>query len=335
MHPPIPISHLGESSEPDRKYRLLEQVRRAIRELRYSRRTEKAYVQWIRRFIVHHDRRHPRDMDAGHVDAFLRHLVLAEEVAASTQAQARAAIRFLYDRVLREPLTREVTGAPATPSGFVGVVLSTSELRAVLGYLDEPYRLCAGLMYGGGLRLSECMTLRVKDIDRDRHTLTICAGKGGKDRLVPLAMVSVPPLDRWLTRQHRAWVLDVRAGILVGGLTLALEKKYPRAAGDWRWRYVFPSSRTALDSAGQRRRHHLHGSAMQRAMQTAVARSGLTKRVTCHSLRHSFATHLLESGADIRTVQQLLGHTDVRTTMRYTHVLNHGGVGVVSPADRL
>lgn len=333
--PPVPHAHLGTAAEPGRRFRLLEQVRHVLRSRCYSPRTEKAYVHWIRRYILHHDRRHPLDMGEEHIRSFLAHLATAEQVSSSTQNQALAALLFLYDGVLRRPIARVDGIVPARRSTYVPVVLSPSEVRSLLGHLDEPYRLCVSLMYGGGLRLSECVALRVKDIDVERHTVTVHCGKGGKDRLTPLASASVPPLKSWLRAQELAYAGDVRGGIRTGGLSAALERKYPRAAGEWRWRYVFPSSRSSLDEAGAGRRHHLHGSAVQRAMQAAVASAGITKRATCHSLRHSFATHLLEAGADIRTVQELLGHTDVRTTMIYTHVLNRGGLGVVSPGDRL
>lgn len=313
----------------------MEQVRHVLRALRYSPRTEQAYVHWIRRYISHHDRRHPRDMAEPEVRDFLAHLAVHGQVSASTQNQAQAALVFLYDRVLRSPLNRVDGITPARRSAYVPVVLSPAEVHALLRELAEPYRLCAGLMYGGGLRLAECMALRVKDVDPARLAVVVRGGKGGKDRPVPLATASVTPLKAWLREQERAYARDVRAGILTGGLTRAVEQKYRGAAGEWRWRYLFPAARTATDADGRRRRHHLHGSAMQRAFLEAVRRSGITKRATCHSLRHSFATHLLETGSDIRTVQELLGHTDLRTTMRYTHVSGRGVLGVVSPADRL
>jgi integron integrase len=313
----------------------LEMVRHSLRAQRYSLRTERAYLYWIRRYIKYHERRHPREMGAEHVHEFLTHLVTADEVAASTQNQALAALRYLYDRVLKTPLDRIEELAPARRSRHVPVVLSEPEIRALMRSLLEPYRLCVGLMYGGGLRLSECIALRVKDLDQDRCEITVRAGKGGKDRRVPLASAMLPALGRWLTHQQSHHASDLRIGVHVGGLTSALERKYPGAALDWRWRYVFPSTRMVRDERGAMRRHHMHGSAVQRAVQAGVRASGIMKRATCHSLRHSFATHLLEHGADIRTVQELLGHSDLRTTMIYTHVLNRGLLGVISPADRL
>lgn len=333
--PRIPPGHLAGSGEPARRFRLLEQVRRVLRTRRYSPRTEVAYVSWIRRFIVNHGRRHPRDMDEGHVQAFLSHLATEGEVSASTQNQALAAILFLYDAVLLTPLNRVEGIAPARRSSYVPTVLSPTEVRTLLGLLHAPYSLCISLMYGGGLRLSECVGLRVKDVDVERRTVVVRAGKGGTDRPVPLAHASMPALADWLRVQERAFAADVRAKVRWGGLTSAIERKYPRASTEWRWRYLFPSTRTSRDSSAVRRRHHLHGSAVQRALQDALRRSGLAKRVTTHAFRHSFATHLLESGADIRTVQELLGHSDVSTTMIYTHVLQRGPLGVVSPADRL
>jgi integron integrase len=292
-------------------------------------------VYWIRRFIVHHGRRHPGDLGGEEVRQFLSHLAVAERVAASTQNQALAALLFLYDKVLVAPLDRVEEIAPARRSRHVPVVLSRREIRALMARLRDPYRLCVALMYGSGLRVSECVALRVKEIDTDRREVIVRAGKGGKDRRAPLAGSCVPGLEAWLRHQQPLHAADHRARILTGGLPSALERKLPTASGEWRWRYVFPAARAALDAEGRRRRHHLHMSAVQRAVHEAARDANLTKRVTCHTFRHSFATHLLESGSDIRTVQELLGHTDVRTTMIYTHVLNRGGLGVVSPADRL
>ena len=274
-------------------------------------------------------------MGVPEVRDFLSHLVKVGDVAASTQNQALAALVFLYDKVLREPLPRVDEITPARRSRHVPVVLSPREVRTLMAALRQPYRLCVGLMYGGGLRLSECITLRVKDLHPDRRMVIVRDGKGSKDRRVPLAENMLSMLDDWLKKEQLRWAGDVRGGIRTGGLTLALERKWPSASGEWRWRYVFPSVRTSRDEDGVMRRHHLHGSAVQRAVAEGVRSCGITQRASCHSLRHSFATHLLESGADIRTVQELLGHTDVRTTMIYTHVLNRGGLGVVSPADRL
>ncbi|MDB4892328.1 MAG: Integron integrase IntIPac [Gemmatimonadetes bacterium] len=274
-------------------------------------------------------------MGAPEVGEFLSHLAIGRGVAASTQNQALAALLFLYDKVLSTPLERIEGIAPARLSRHVPVVLSPRELRAIMSSMRDPYRLSVALMYGGGLRLTECLTLRVKDVDTDRREIVVRSGKGGKDRRVPLAESCVPDLEAWLRHQQPRYAADIRADIRTTGLTAALERKYPGASTEWRWRYVFPATRTFLDRDAVQRRHHLHESAMQRALRDAVHRAKIAKRVTCHAFRHSFATHLLENGADIRTVQELLGHADLRTTMIYTHVLNRGGLGVISPADRL
>ena len=333
--PRIPVSHLVPPGDPARRFRLLESVRFQLHARRYSARTEEAYVAWIRRYVVHHGRRHPRDLDAVSVRAFLSHLAVVEHVAASTQNQARAALLFLYDMVLKVPLERLEDIAPARLSRYVPVVLSQREVRALLDRLRQPVRLCAALMYGGGLRVLECLALRVKDIDLDRREIVVRAGKGGKDRRTPLAESAVRDVERWLAGQAPRYAADRRGLVFTDGLSEALRRKYPNASGEWRWQYVFPATRSYRDADGVRRRHHLHESVVQRALKVAAGDAGLVKRVTCHSLRHSFATHLLEGGADIRTVQELLGHSDVRTTMIYTHVLNRGGLGVITPGDRL
>lgn len=333
--PPIPLARLTSAPDPARRFRLLEQVRYRLRERRYSPRTEQAYVAWIRRYILFHDRRHPRDLDEGAVRHFLSHLARDGQVAASTQNQALAALCFLYSAVLGRPLDRVDGITPARRSRHVPVVLSQREIRGILRRLSDPMRLCVSLMYGSGLRVSECATLRVKDVDVERREVVVRVGKGGKDRRTPLAESCVAPLERWMRREELRFLRECRSGVVTTGLTGALLRKYPGAASDWRWRYLFPSARTVRGSDGTLYRHHVHPSVLQRAFAAAVRSAGIHKRATCHSLRHSFATHLLEAGADIRTVQQLLGHTDVRTTMVYTHVLNRGGLGVRSPADAM
>lgn len=335
MRPLIPMSHLTDAPNPERQFRFMEIVRRKLRERRYSRRTEEAYVHWIRRYIMYNDRRHPRDLGEAEVQRFLSSLAVEDCVAASTQNQALAALTFLYDRVLERPLTRIEGIAPARRSRHVPVVLSPAEVRAVLGNLDEPARLCAALMYGSGLRLRECLTLRVKDVDLERREIVVRDGKGGKDRRTPLADRCVAPLQRVLDEGRARAQKDRRLDVRTTELAPSLSRKYPNVETEYRWGYIFAATRVFTDSSGVRRRHHFHESAVQRAFKNAVLAAGITKRATCHSLRHSFATHLLESGSDIRTVQELLGHTDVRTTMIYTHVLNRGGLGVRSPADRL
>jgi integron integrase len=248
-------------------------------------------------------------------------------VAASTQNQALAALTFLYDGVLRQPLERVNGIVLARRSRRVPVVLSQREVRALLGAMRGSSRLCATLMYGSGLRILECVSLRVKDVDLDRHEIIVRHGKGGKDRRTPLPDRCLAPMRKWLAVRETMHRADQRDGVRVTGLAESLERKLPSAGSDYSWWYVFPASRPFVDSHGIRRRHHLHESAVQRAIKFAATVAGLTKRVTSHALRHSFATHLLESGADIRTIQELLGHTDVRTTMIYTHVLNRGGLG--------
>lgn len=314
----------------------MEVVRRRLRERRYSRRTEEAYVHWIRRFIVYNDRRHPRDMGEREVAAFLSMLAVDDQVAASTQNQARCALVFLYEHVLSCPLSAVEGIAPATQLARVPVVLTADEIRALLAKLPTTLRLAATLMYGGGLRVLECMTLRVKDVDIGRREIVVRDGKGKKDRRVPLADASVALVEKHLKGVFAIYERDLRAGIRWTGLTPALRRKYPMADMEWSWAYLFPAARRVRDPSDNTvRRHHLDVSVLQRAFKAAVRASGIAKRATCHSLRHSFATHLLESGADIRTVQELLGHSDVRTTMRYTHVLNRGALGVRSPVDRL
>ena len=313
----------------------MEIVRRRLREGRYSARTETAYVHWIRRFIVENGRRHPSDLGEAEVAAFLSTLALKDQVAASTQNQALAALVFLYARVLRRPLARVEGVVPARRPRRLPVVLSQREVRGILRKLEDPLRLCVELMYGSGLRVSECVRLRVKDVDLDRRELVVREGKGAKDRRVPLAASCVRRLGEQIERERRRSYADVRAGVGTTLLTEALLRKFPGADRDWRWQYVFAAARTFRDAGGQLRRHHLHETVVQRAFRAAVDAAGISKRATCHSLRHSFATHLLESGADIRTVQELMGHADVRTTMIYTHVLNRGGLGVRSPADAL
>jgi integron integrase len=331
----LPASHLAAVPDPSRPLRFMEVVRRRLQEARFSARTQQAYVYWVRRFIGFHHRRHPRELHEQEVSAFLSALVVDRGVSASTQNQALAALTFLYDKVLGRPLGRlgEVTASSARRR--MPVVLSNGEVRVLLGALDEPARLCAELMYGSGLRVSECLALRVKDVDLSRREITVRGGKGDKDRRTPLAERSCDAVGRQLERAHERFRLDERRGIRTSGLGDALLRKLPNADREFIWSYVFCSPRTFVDEAGVRRRHHLDDSVMQRAVREAARAAGLPKRVTCHALRHSFATHLLESGADIRTVQELLGHTNVRTTMIYTHVFPGGWLGIRSPADRL
>ena len=314
--------------------RLLDQVRERCRVKHYSLRTEKAYVHWIKRFILFHGKRHPNEMGASEVEAFLSFLATRKNVAASTQNQALAAILFLYREVLGIdlPWLDGVTRASKPPR--LPVVLTREEVRALLARLDGVHGLIAGLMYGSGLRLMETLRLRVKDVDLARREITVREGKGGKDRRTMLPDSLLEPLRHQLDRIGLIHEGDRREGLAPVELPYALARKYPRAGHELAWQYVFPAAQPGIDPrSGIRRRHHLHESAVQRMIRAAVRDAGIPKPATSHTLRHSFATHLLEAGYDIRTVQELLGHSDVRTTQIYTHVLNRGGKGVRSPLD--
>jgi integron integrase len=334
--PHIPQSHLTAIPDPARRFRLLEQVRRGLRLRHYSKRTEIAYCAWVRRFVLFHGRRHPSVMGEPEISAFLNHLATEGHVSASTQNQALHALLFLYRHILCRDMGLIPGLTPAKRGRRLPVVLSVSEVRSILSRMRGVARLCASLMYGSGLRLSECTELRVKDIDFDRNEIMVRVGKGDKDRRVPLPRLASTALRIQMERVRQQFERDLRSGVMGAPLPGALERKMPNADRDWSWQYVFPATRVYVDStSGKRRRHHLHDSAIQRALAEAVRSSGIAKHATCHSLRHSFATHLLESGSDIRTIQELLGHTSLQTTMIYTHVLNRGGLGVQSPADRL
>jgi integron integrase len=301
-----------------------------------SRRTEKAYVGWIRRYILFHGKRHPSDMGAAEVTQFLSALAVQRNVAASTQNQALSALLFLYREVLGQELPWLDEIVRAKQPARIPVVLSRGEVHAILGALDGPVRLLALLLYGSGLRLLEALRLRVKDVDFARNQITVRGGKGDRDRVTMLPAAVSIDLTKHLETVHEQHEADLRAGAGWVELPWALARKYPHAGREWGWQWVFPATRTYLHrETGQRRRHHLHESVLQRAVKAAVRSNGIAKRATCHTFRHSFATHLLEDGSDIRTVQELLGHRDVTTTMIYTHVLNRGPAGVRSPADRL
>jgi integron integrase len=306
-----------------------------LRELRYSRRTEEAYIFWIRRYIAYNDRRHPKDLGTEYVVRFLSMLATDEHVAASTQNQALAALRFLYERVLSISIGDVDGAAAASRPRRLPVVLSKQEVRAMLQRMTGCCHLAAELMYGSGLRLRECVTLRVKDVDLERREITVRGGKGDKDRRTTLSESCRSALIAHLKVREADFRQDLRLGIRVSGISEALLRKYPNSDREWRWQYVLAAARTFVDESHVRRRHHFHETAVQRAVKAAADAAGVTKRATCHSFRHSFATHLLEAGSDIRTVQELLGHTDLRTTMIYTHVLNKGGLGVRSPGDDL
>jgi integron integrase len=334
--PPVPLSHLTGAPDASRRFRLLEQVRRALRVKHYSPRTQVSYCGWVRRFVLFNDRRHPSSMGEQEISVFLNHLATEGHVSAATQNQALHALLFLYRHVLGRDMGL-IPGITAAKRGRrLPVVLSVGEVRSILTRMRGVPRLCASLMYGSGLRLSECTQLRVKDIDFDRGEITVRAGKGDKDRRVPLPKLASPALRVQLERMQKQFERDLRSGVMGAALPGALDRKLQNADREWSWQYVFPATRTYLErETGKRRRHHIHESAIQRAVGEAVRASGIAKRATCHSLRHSFATHLLENGSDIRTIQELLGHSSLQTTMIYTHVLNRGGLGVQSPADRL
>lgn len=315
--------------------KLLDQVRDRIRVKHYSLRTEQAYLSWIKRFIYFHGKRHPKDMGAREVEAFLSHLAVEGRVSASTQSQALSALLFLYREVLELDLPWLDKVVRAKPSQHMPVVLTVAEVRAVLARLEGVKWLMASLLYGSGMRLMECLRLRAKDIDFERHEILVRDGKGMKDRVTMLPASVVGPLQEHLAKARALHEKDLAEGFGEVYLPFALGKKYPNAGREWGWQYVFPSSKRSIDPySGKERRHHLDEKVLQRAIAAAVKEAGLVKPASCHTLRHSFATHLLQSGYDIRTVQELLGHSDVSTTMIYTHVLNKGGRGVVSPLDR-
>lgn len=316
--------------------KLLPTVRRALRLRHYSRRTEEAYVGWIRRFVRHHGLRHPAELGEAEISGFLSALA-AEGVSASTQTQALSALLFLYRDVLDRPPETLRNLVRARASTRVPVVLSRSEVGRVLGTLDGTPRLVCTLLYAyaAGLRLLECLRLRVKDLDFELGQITIRGGKGDKDRITMLPGAVRTPLREQLRRLRIQYDADRARGAGWVALPGSFARKAPGAGADWVWQYLFPATRLHRHGVGgQLRRHHLHESVIQRAVRDAVRRAGLAKRATCHTFRHSFATHLLEDGYDIRTVQELLGHRDVATTMIYTHVLNRGAMGVRSPMDR-
>jgi integron integrase len=318
------------------KPKLLEQVRDRIRVKHYSLRTEDAYVHWIKRFIFFHNKRHPKDMSAPEVEAFLSHLATQRNVAASTQSQALSALLFLYREVLGVELPWLENVTRAKKPQRLPVVLSVQEVKSVLVHLDGRNWVMASLLYGSGLRLMECVRLRVKDVDFAMRQITVRDGKGAKDRVTMLPDSPIEPLKRYLEKVKAVHEKDLREGFGEVYLPFALERKYTNAGREWGWQYVFPASQRSIDPlSGKERRHHLDEKVLQRAVKAAVREAGLAKPASCHTLRHSFATHLLQSGYDIRTVQELLGHKDVSTTMIYTHVLNRGGRGVTSPLDSL
>jgi integron integrase len=329
----IPESHLRDAES--RPLSMLGRLRERLRTLRYSPRTEQAYEKWVRQFVLFHERRHPRQMGNREIAAFLNHLANVRGVSAATQNLALASILFLYRHTLGVDVGYVLGVERAKQPKRLPNVLEPADVKSVLGAMRGVARLCGLLMYGSGLRVSEVVALRVKDVNFAGHVLVVRAGKGDKDRHVPLPKTAEPALRAQLERTQRRHREDVRAGIHTTGLPAGLAKKLPRAEVEWPWQYVFPAQRVFRDAAGVLRRDHLHATALQRAITVAARAAGVPKRVTCHTLRHSFATDLLRNGADIRTIQELLGHSDLRSTMIYTHVLNRGALGATSPADRL
>ena len=313
--------------------KLLDRVRDAIRLKHYSIRTEQAYVNWIKRYIYFHGVRHPAEMGAPEIQAFLTHLAVDQNVAASTQNQALSALLFLYKEVLKQDLG-PIDALRAKKPKRLPTVLTKEEVRRVFQHMSGIHLLIARLLYGSGLRLMEGVRLRVKDLDFEYHTITVRDGKGAKDRVTMLPETLVVPLQDHLRTVKRTHEEDLAKGYGAVYLPYALERKYPNANKEWIWQYVFPANRLSVDPrSGVVRRHHIHESSVQKAVRAAAQAAGIPKRVSPHTLRHSFATHLLEAHYDIRTVQELLGHKDVKTTMIYTHVLNKGGLAVRSPLD--
>jgi integron integrase len=324
------------SSEAIAQPRLRERFRAEIRKRGYSRRTEKSYWFWIRWFIFHNGTRHPAELGAREVEGFLSWLAVERNVAAATQNQALAALLFLYKQVLGQDLPWFSSMVRAKRPVRVPVVLTQAEASRLLEQLQGVKWLMASLLYGAGLRQIECLSLRVKDMDFAYRQVTVRDGKGGKDRVTMLPEQVVQPLQEHLGRVRALHLRDLAAGHGEVSLPKALSRKLPRAGCEWRWQFVFPSKILSADpESGVIRRHHVFPDTLQRAVKVAARAARIVKPVSCHTLRHSFATHLLEAGHDIRTVQELLGHVDVSTTMIYTHVLNRGGRGVKSPLDRL
>jgi integron integrase len=324
------------SSAPPARPRLLDQVRNAIRRRHYSYRTEESYVEWIKRFIRFHGKRHPRELGEPEVTAFLNHLARDRQVAASTQNQALSALLFLYKEVLATPLAWLDGLERAKRPARLPAVLTGGEAQRLLSQLEGTKWLMASLLYGAGLRLRECLKLRVKDVEFEYRQLIVRDGKGAKDRVTMLPEAVIASLREHLIRVRALHEKDVATGYGEVELPDALHAKYPRAAREWGWKFVFPSHKLSADpGTGVIRRHHVYENFLIRGVKEAARGAAIVKHVSCHTLRHSFATHLLENGYDIRTVQELLGHASVETTMIYTDVMNKGGRGVRSPLDRV
>lgn len=316
------------------KPRLLDQIRMVIRRKHYSIRTEEAYVSWTRRYILFHDKRHPQEMGVPEIEAFLTYLAVDLNVAANTQNQAFAAILFLYKEVLQIPIDTPIHALRAKKPKRLPTVLTKEDALTVIALLAHPYQLMTHLLYGSGLRLMECVRLRVQDIDYHRREVLVRDGKGSKDRITVLAENTIEPLQKHLVDVKNLHQIYLSKGYGTVFLPHALNRKYPRAEKEWIWQWIFPAKKVSADPrSGVERRHHASASSLQKAVHQAAKKTGIPKRITPHTFRHSFATHLLEAGYDIRTVQELLGHKDVKTTMIYTHVLNRGPLAVKSPMD--
>jgi len=328
------MSQIDNNPPVKQKPKLLDQVRHALRTKHYAMKTEEAYVHWIKRFILFHNKRHPKEMGEKEINQFITHLAVKEKVAASTQNQALCAIVFLYKHILKIELgdLGDVTWAKKPKR--VPVVFTRKEVQIIINQFTGMNWLMGMLLYGAGLRLTECLQLRVNDIDFEYKQITVHNAKGAKDRVTPLPDRLIEPLKEHLKYVKELHDKDINDGYTSVYLPYALERKFPNAGKEFGWKFVFPATQISTDPrTGIRRRHHIHESVIQKAVKQAIRKAGITKHASCHTFRHSFATHLLEAGYDIRTVQELLGHNDVKTTMIYTHVLHQGGLGVKSPAD--
>jgi len=314
--------------------KLLDQVRQRIRLKGYSIRTEKSYTEWIRRYILFHGKQHPKEMGKREIEAFLSHLAINRNVAPSTQNQAFNALLFLYDQVLEIKMPEDIRSVRSKKPVRMPTVMTPDETRRVISAMRGVHKLMAEILYGCGLRVLECVRLRVKDVDFAMNQIMVRDGKGAKDRITVLPQKIVEPLKNHLRHVHHLHEKDLRDGYGRVYLPHALSRKYRNADMSWGWQYVFPAGKRSVDPrSGILRRHHAHETGVRRALKQAAEMAGIDKPISCHTLRHSFATDLLANGYDIRTVQDLLGHKDVSTTMIYTHALNRGGKGVVSPLD--
>lgn len=319
-----------------REPKLLDRVSNEIQARHYSRKTGKTYRNWIKQFVLFHHKKHPKNLGEKDINKFLSHLATEKHVSASTQNQALSALLFLYKNVLHKELGDFGDVIRAKRSKKIPVVFTKDEVRSILKNLKDEKQLMASLLYGSGLRLTECLRLRVKDVDFDNKQIIVRDGKGEKDRITLLSEKIIPHLKKHLSGIRKIYKADTKEGIGTTNIPYALERKYPNIAKEWHWTYVFPSTKHAADKqTGELKRHHLNESVLQRAVKKAIKLANVEKHGGCHTFRHSFATHLLESGYDIRTIQELLGHKKLETTMVYTHVMNKGPMGVKSPGDTL